>query len=61
MAVPGRAAGKATYAAYVGVYVGVAILWLWLVDGIHPTLWDLIGTMVAIFGMVIIMLGSKHV
>lgn len=28
------------YAAYGGVYVGVAILWLWLVDGDRPTSWD---------------------
>lgn len=29
------AAGR-VYAAYGGVYIGVAILWLWLVDGIRP-------------------------
>ena len=31
------AASGRVYAAYGGVYVGVAILWLWLVDGIRPT------------------------
>jgi len=30
------AAGR-TYAAYGGVYIAVAILWLWSVDGIRPT------------------------
>ena len=30
------AAGR-VYAAYGGVYISVAILWLWLVDSIRPT------------------------
>lgn len=33
------AAGR-TYAAYGGVYVTVAIAWLWLVDGVRPDRWD---------------------
>ncbi len=52
------AAGR-VYAAYGGVYVGVAILWLWLVDGNRPTSWDLVGAAVAVTGMVIIMLGPQ--
>lgn len=47
------AAGR-VYAAYGGVYVGVAILWLWLIDGIRPTAWDLTGSLVALAGMAII-------
>lgn len=47
------AAGR-VYAAYGGVYVAVAILWLWAIDGIRPTLWDLTGAAVAIGGMAII-------
>ena len=43
------------YAAYGGVYIGVAILWLWLVDGAKPTAWDLAGAAVALCGMGIIM------
>ena len=49
------AAGR-VYAAYGGVYVAVAIVWLWLVDGDRPTAWDLIGAAVAVAGMAIIML-----
>lgn len=49
------AAGR-TYAAYGGVYVAMAILWLWSVDGIRPDRWDIIGSVVAIAGMAIIML-----
>lgn len=53
------AAGR-VYAAYGGVYVGVAILWLWLVDDMRPTGWDVIGVAVALIGMAIIMLGPRH-
>lgn len=48
------AAGR-VYAAYGGVYIFVAIIWLWAVDGIKPTQWDLIGAGVALLGMAIIM------
>lgn len=54
------AAGR-VYAAYGGVYVAVAVLWLWLVDGNRPTTWDLIGAAVAVSGMAIIMLGPRQV
>jgi small multidrug resistance family-3 protein len=53
------AAGR-VYAAYGGVYVAVAILWLWLVNAIRPTIWDMIGVIVCLAGMAIIMLGSHH-
>ncbi|MEY4413637.1 MAG: hypothetical protein RIQ53_930 [Pseudomonadota bacterium] len=42
------------YAAYGGVYIGVALVWLWAVDGIRPTPWDLAGAAVALTGMAII-------
>lgn len=53
------AAGR-TYAAYGGVYIGVAIVWLWLVDSVRPTAWDLVGSAVALLGMAIIMFGPSH-
>ena len=49
------AAGR-IYAAYGGVYVAVALLWLWQIDGIPITRWDLVGSAVALAGMAIIML-----
>lgn len=52
------AAGR-VYAAYGGVYVCVAIVWLWLVEGNKPTQWDLVGAGVAIAGMAIIILGPR--
>jgi small multidrug resistance family-3 protein len=53
------AAGR-VYAAYGGVYIFVAILWLWAVDGIRPTAWDLAGSSVALAGMAIIMFAPKN-
>jgi small multidrug resistance family-3 protein len=50
----GTAAGR-VYAAYGGVYIGVAIVWLWAVDGVRPTPWDIAGVLVALAGMGIIM------
>jgi small multidrug resistance family-3 protein len=54
------AAGR-VYAAYGGVYIGVAILWLWLVEGIRPTGWDLLGAAVAMLGMAIIMFSPRQI
>ncbi|MCJ0973557.1 YnfA family protein [Pseudomonas sp. PS1] len=53
------AAGR-VYAAYGGVYIGTAMLWLWLVDKIRPTGWDLLGSAVALAGMAIIMFAPRH-
>lgn len=47
------AAGR-TYAAYGGVYVASALMWLWLVEGVVPDRWDLVGAAVSIAGMAII-------
>ena len=47
------AAGR-TYAAYGGVYVSVALVWLWLIDGQKPDRWDLVGVAITLIGMSII-------
>jgi len=52
------AAGR-VYAAYGGVYVATAVVWLWLIDGQHPDLWDLIGASISVTGMAIILLGPR--
>lgn len=54
------AAGR-VYAAYGGVYVSVAILWLWLVDAVRPTVWDIAGVAICLLGMAIIMFGPHQV
>jgi small multidrug resistance family-3 protein len=53
-----HAAGR-TYAAYGGVYVATAVVWLWLVDGHRPDRWDLIGAGVCLIGMGLIYFGPR--
>lgn len=48
------AASGRVYAAYGGVYVAVAILWLWWIDGVRPSAWDIAGVSVTLLGMGII-------
>ena len=54
-----QAAGR-VYAAYGGVYVSVALLWLWAVDSVRPTATDWLGVAVVLLGMGIIMFGPRH-
>jgi small multidrug resistance family-3 protein len=49
----GAATGR-VYAAYGGVYIGAAIAWLWIVDGVRPSAWDVTGAAVALLGLGII-------
>lgn len=51
------AAGR-VYAAYGGVYIAVALLWLWRIDGVPLTRWDVVGAVVAVVGMGIIVWGG---
>lgn len=50
------AAGR-VYAAYGGVYVAVALLWLWQVEDVIPTVSDVAGVAVILVGMAIIVTG----
>jgi len=58
LALQPTAAGR-VYAAYGGVYVATAIGWLWLVDGVRPTAWDIGGSLVAVLGMAMIMFAPR--
>lgn len=49
------AAGR-TYAAYGGMYIVVAMLWLRVVDGIALSRWDVAGALLALAGMAVIAL-----
>jgi small multidrug resistance family-3 protein len=51
-------AGRA-YAAYGGIYIGASLLWLWLIDGQRPTIWDWIGSALCLAGMVVIIFGNR--
>jgi small multidrug resistance family-3 protein len=46
------------YAAYGGVYVTVALIWLWRVDRVPLTAWDLSGVAVLLIGTAIIIWGG---
>lgn len=52
------AAGR-VYAAYGGVYIGVAMLWLWVVDKVTPTTTDWLGVGICFLGMAVIMFGPR--
>jgi small multidrug resistance family-3 protein len=52
-------AAARTYAAYGGIYVATAIVWLWLVDGLTPDRWDLIGAGISIAGMALIVFAPR--
>ena len=47
------------YAAYGGVYVSVALDWLWMVDAVRPTRWDLLGAALCLLGMAVIMFSPR--
>lgn len=49
------AAGR-TNAAYGGVYIAVALIWLWAVESITPTRWGMTGGIIALVGIAIIAL-----
>jgi small multidrug resistance family-3 protein len=55
-----NAAGR-VYAAYGGVYITVALAWLWAVDGIRPSAWDVVGVLVSLAGMGIIMFAPRQI
>jgi small multidrug resistance family-3 protein len=47
------------HAAYGGVYICVALLWLWRVDGVKLAASDWIRAAFCLFGMMVIMAGPK--
>lgn len=51
-------AGRA-YAAYGGVYIVSAILWLWMVEGARPDRWDLLGGAICLGGAALILWGPR--
>jgi small multidrug resistance family-3 protein len=51
-------AGRA-YAAYGGVYIVTALLWLWAVEGARPDRWDIAGGIICLIGAGVILLGPR--
>lgn len=54
------AASGRVYAAYGGVYIAVALLWLWGVDGLKPRPSDWLGAGLALAGMAVIVMGGRE-
>ena len=47
-------AGRA-YAAYGGIYITFALLWLWMAEGVRPDRWDLGGVALCLVGAAVIL------
>lgn len=54
------AASGRVYAAYGGVYVATALVWLRVVDGVKLSPYDWLGAGIALLGMAIIVAGWKN-
>jgi len=54
------AASGRVYAAYGGVYITTALVWLRLVDGVKLSAMDWTGAGIALLGMSIIVTGWEH-
>lgn len=52
-------AGRA-YAAYGGIYITSALLWLWLAEGVRPDGWDLAGAALCLIGAAVIFFGPHR-
>ena len=51
-------AGRA-FAAYGGIYMTVALVWMWLVEGSRPDRWDAFGAVICVLGAMIILFGRR--
>lgn len=56
--VDSAAAGRA-YAAYGGVYIASSLAWLWVVEGLKPDRWNVVGVVVCLIGAAIIIAGPR--
>lgn len=52
------AAGR-TYAAYGGMYIAIALMWLRFVEGVQLSRWDIVGGLIALVGMSVIALQPR--
>ena len=48
-----------TYAAYGGVFIFLALMWAWLIEGVVPDRYDVIGALVAILGACIMFFAPR--
>lgn len=52
-------AGRA-YAAYGGIYIAAALLWLWRAEGVRPDRWDVVGVSLCLAGSAVILLAPHR-
>lgn len=55
---PAEHAGRA-FAAYGGIYIAAALLWLWAAEGRRPDGWDLAGGGLAVLGAALILFAPR--
>lgn len=48
-----------TYAAYGGIYILSALVWMWSAEGVRPDRWDLTGVTISLVGASIILWGPR--
>lgn len=53
------AAGR-TFAAYGGVYIAAALMWMWAVERVRPDRWDLLGAALCLTGATVILLAPHR-
>jgi small multidrug resistance family-3 protein len=51
-------AGRA-FAAYGGVYIASALVWLWAVEGVRPDRWDVLGAALCLVGAGVILFSPR--
>ena len=52
-------AGRA-YAAYGGIYILTSRFWLWAVEGVQPSRWDIVGASLCVIGAGVILMTGAH-
>ena len=55
------AASGRIYATYGAIYIATALLWLWAVDGIKPSVTDYLGVALALLGAAVIASGNRNI
>ncbi|MBC7533684.1 MAG: YnfA family protein [Oligoflexus sp.] len=58
LSIPDGPAGR-TYAAYGGIYIVAALIWIWKVEGVIPDKWDITGAVICLIGTAVIALGPR--
>ncbi|MBA4492349.1 YnfA family protein [Paracoccus sp. S1E-3] len=57
---PADQAGR-SFASYGGIYITASLVWMWLVEGRRPDIWDLAGAALCLTGAAVILLAPRGV